>query len=150
MNAESTRPLVVVAGLVVQRGRVLVARRVSGARAGRWEFPGGKVDAGESHEEALRRELVEELGLDVTVGEGLGAVRERYPDRVVELHAYRCRVTPGSIATPRAGQHDELRWLDPSALGSVDLCEADRPFAQRIAAATDGDGTGEVRDDTTI
>ena len=118
--------LEVVAAVVEHAGRRLVARRATGARAGRWEFPGGKVRAGESHAAALRRELDEELGYAVAVADRIGTVCHRYPDLTVDLHAYRC--APADTGEPRlkSGDHDHLRWLTLGELAAIDLCEADQ------------------------
>ena len=120
----SRTPIEVVAAAIERGGRYLLGRRpATGApRSGLWEFPGGKVDADESHAEALAREIVEELDVGVTVEARLATVEHRYPDRTVRLHLYRCRVA----GEPRATYHDEVGWFTVAELAALELSEADR------------------------
>jgi 8-oxo-dGTP diphosphatase len=140
-------PIVVVAGVIVRGARVLVTRRLAGTHlAGRWEFPGGKCEAGETHEACLARELEEELGLTrVTVGAEIVVTEHAYPDRTVRLHFRWCRVN----GAPRGRLGQELRWVTREELTSLDLPDADRDLVQRLAAeawTTDDAGTGSVSD----
>ncbi|MBM9476930.1 (deoxy)nucleoside triphosphate pyrophosphohydrolase [Nakamurella flavida] len=130
-------PLVVVAGVVVDADRVLAARRAApSAHAGGWEFPGGKVEPGEEEDAALVRELREELGITVRVGERVG------PD--VDLGGsavLRCRVATvrSGTPTPQAGDHDRIRWLKGEELTEVDWLPADLavlPDVRALLAAT--------------
>lgn len=121
-----------VAGAWIRDGRVLACRRgPAQARAGLWELPGGKVDRGESDAEALRRELAEELGVEVEVGRCLGEAVHAYPDVVVRLVAYGV-AGPGE---PVPTEHDAVRWLGPEALGTVDWAPADQPLLGQLLAA---------------
>jgi len=112
-------------------GRILACRRGEGRHlAGLWEFPGGKVDAGESPEAALARELEEELGVAVDVGEKLAAVVEWTDGEVaIRLSAYWCRISEGE---PVALEHEELRWCGISELGELGWAEADLPFVREL------------------
>jgi len=127
--------IAVVAGLLFDSsGRVLLAARPPGkAMAGRWEFPGGKVDAGESEPTALARELAEELGIEVREDhcEPFHAVTFQYPGapRAVRIAAYRIRQYVG-IPTGREGQ--ALAWHPPAGLHEVDILEADRPIVTAL------------------
>jgi mutator protein MutT len=119
----------VVAAVLRRQDLVLAARRPPGkARAGCWEFPGGKVEPGESQPEALRRELLEELALEVEVGSHLLSIEHDYDDLHLRLHAYLCR----SHGEPLAREHVELRWLTVEELLEVSWSEADRVLAEVI------------------
>jgi len=117
----------VVAGAVFdQAGRVLIAERPAGKHlAGRWEFPGGKIGAGESHEQALARELHEELGIAVRACEPLVTLVHAYPDREVELHLHVVQAWDG---TARGLDGQRLKWVSLAELADEDILEADRPF----------------------
>lgn len=122
---------VVAAALFDPLGRVLIAQRPAGkAMAGRWEFPGGKIDSGESELDALERELREELGVDVTRAERMLELRHEYPERHVELCMWHVREYRG-VPEPRDGQ--ALKWVMPEELAHEDLLEADRPIVQALA-----------------
>jgi 8-oxo-dGTP diphosphatase len=113
--------VLVVAAAVVRNGRVLAARRVRPpAVAGGWEFPGGKVEAGESDSAALTRELAEELAVAITVGERLGAAT----DERIRLVLYAAGLDHGELAA--GPDHDELRWLGPDELDDVGWLPIDR------------------------
>ena len=122
----------VVAAVIEREGRFLVTRRLAGAHlAGRWEFPGGKVDAGETHIEALRRELREELAVDVAVGDLILQTTYAYPDVQVALHFYRC--TLDGQPTPVLGQ--DLRWVARTDLPALEFPEADAELIKRLSAS---------------
>jgi 8-oxo-dGTP diphosphatase len=121
--------VLVVGAAVVRHGRLLAARRTTpAAAAGRWELPGGKVDPGETPDEALVREVAEELGCTVRVD---GWIEGESPiDATHVLRAARCSLTVGE---PRVGaDHDELRWLTHDQLDQVDWLEPDRPFLPAV------------------
>jgi 8-oxo-dGTP diphosphatase len=123
-------PIVVVAAVIERDGRVLVSRRLEGTHlAGRWEFPGGKCEPGESHEACLVRELEEELGVTrSTVGEEIGTAEHAYPERVVRLHFRRCTLDE----EPRGVLGQSLRWVTRAELGTLDLPDADRDLVKRL------------------
>ncbi len=122
----------VVAAALMSHGRVLVAKRPHHApRGGVWEFPGGKVEAGESDPHALARELSEELETLVYVRERLGDVVHVYDDITIELVLYRCRIRAGG---PRAVEHDDLRWLAPNELDELDWAPADAKLVGAVRA----------------
>ncbi|HEY0902366.1 MAG TPA: (deoxy)nucleoside triphosphate pyrophosphohydrolase [Acidimicrobiales bacterium] len=122
---------VVVGVALLHQGRVLAARRAyPPAMAGRWELPGGKVDAGETPAGAAEREIVEELGCVVAVTGWLGPevpIREG-----LVLRAATAVLVDGE-PVPRPGEHDAVRWLAAGELDDVDWLEADRPFVRELA-----------------
>jgi 8-oxo-dGTP diphosphatase len=128
----AVRRVRVVAGLVERAGRILVTRRHDkGERPGLWEFPGGKVEAGEAEPAALARELVEELGVQVRVGELFGRIEHAYPDLHVELALYSAALEPGP--EPQPLEAAELRWVPRGELSTLPFCEADLPLLERLS-----------------
>ena len=128
MQARAARPLVpvVAAALFDRTGRVLIAQRPAGkALAGRWEFPGGKVAAGESERDALRRELREELGVEVIAARPFMRLTHAYEDRDVELSLW---IVERFAGKPRSLDAQALKWVLPAQLPGEDILEADRPF----------------------
>ena len=124
--------LVVAAALIDADGRVLVAERPQGrALAGLWEFPGGKIGAGETPEAALIRELHEELGIDVHESclAPLSFASHAYADFHLLMPLYVCRIWKG-VATPREGQR--LRWVRPNALAELAMPPADKPLVAAL------------------
>jgi A/G-specific adenine glycosylase len=120
----------VTAAVLVRAGLVLIARRpADGLLGGLWEFPGGKQQAGEDLPACLRRELQEELGVSVSVGEPLGVYRHAYTHFRVTLHAFLCNLDSGEL---QALAHSELRWTAPSDLPSFPMGKIDRQIAQRL------------------
>ena len=135
--AAQSRRIVQVAAAVVRRGsEVLVARRKVGtARAGEWEFPGGKLEPGERPEACLLRELAEEFELRAEVGRCLARHRHDYPDLRIELLSYAVRLD----AEPTVMHaHDRTAWAAPCALLSWRLSAADVPLAAMLCAEQAG------------
>ncbi len=128
-----SRTVVVVAALLVRDGRLLIAQRPEGKkRALQWEFPGGKAEAGETPEEALRREIREELGIEVALGRPtLEVLAHEYPDIHVEVHFIPC----APLAEPERREHAALAWVGPDELARYDFVEADVAVLPRIADA---------------
>ena len=121
--------LIVVAGVALREGRVMVCRRrPEVSNGGKWEFPGGKIEPGESPEAALARELKEELDIGVRVGRIADAVFCRYPGRDVLVLFYMCQITSGE---PRTVDCDAIAWAAPEELGQYDFTGADREFVSR-------------------
>ena len=115
-------PLVVTAAVIEENGRFLVTRRLRGTHlAGYWEFPGGKVDANETLEQALEREIREELNVRVTDLRQIFQTTHAYPDRRIELHFFRGRLT--GRPEPRLGQ--ELKWIAREELPTLEFPAAD-------------------------
>ncbi|MEV0533199.1 NUDIX domain-containing protein [Kitasatospora sp. NPDC050463] len=121
---------IVVGGALVHRGRVLAARRSAPAEvAGRWEFPGGKVEPGETQPQALERELLEELGVRAKALERLPGAWLVRPG--LELRLWVAELLSGD---PQPLQdHDELRWLGPAELDGLDWLDHDREALPHLA-----------------
>jgi 8-oxo-dGTP diphosphatase len=130
MAAE--RPVVVVLAAVVENaGRFLLTRRLEGTHLeGTWEFPGGKCEDGESHEACLVREIHEELGTGVTVGDEIFTVEHAYPERTVRLHFRRCRLD--GAPHPQLGQ--EMCWASRAELAKLQFPEADRELIRMLTS----------------
>ena len=121
---------VVAAALYDSAQRVLIAERPAGKHmAGYWEFPGGKVQPGESEPRALARELQEELGIRVLAAQPLLTTRHAYSDREVELSMW---VVEGYEGEPRGLDGQRLRWVEPRLLPDQNVLEADRPFIEAL------------------
>jgi 8-oxo-dGTP diphosphatase len=120
----------VTAAVIVQGGRVLITRRRPGEKlAGMWEFPGGKVETGETLENCLARELREELGLIVEVGTVLAESIYHYEHGSIRLVAMQAVVCDGTITL---SVHDRAEWVHPRDLSSFSLAPADIPIADRL------------------
>jgi 8-oxo-dGTP diphosphatase len=120
----------VVAGLIRRQGKVLVGQRPEGASLAKtWEFPGGKIELGESPEEALARELKEELGIDAEIGKLKFAASHTYGKTGILFLFFEVKYWKGQIKTQ---QHLDLRWVTPKELGALDLPEANSKFLNQI------------------
>jgi 8-oxo-dGTP diphosphatase len=122
----------VVAGLLCQGDRVLLARRrADQAHPGQWEFPGGKIEPGEAPTDALRRELREELAVDVEVGGIWDVLFHRYPDFDLLMLVYFCALVRGATPVPR--EVAEVVWSPVAELMDYDVLPADAPLIARLA-----------------
>lgn len=119
----------VVAAVLVRDGKYLATQRGYGAYKDYWEFPGGKVEAGESREEALMREIREELDTEIRVDAWLATVEYDYPDFHLTMHCYRCSVVSGHLTLK---EHESAAWLEISELDSVNWLPADVEVVKKI------------------
>jgi 8-oxo-dGTP diphosphatase len=118
-----------VVGALIQSGKaVLIAQRATGELAGKWEFPGGKVESGETHQEALVREITEELGITIIVGGHVGSIDFEVATKRLSLHCYWGTVVAGA---PSAEEHSKIEWVEIDRLLTYDLAPADIPIAKR-------------------
>lgn len=121
----------VVAGLIYKGNNVLIAKRFTGDPnvLGKWEFPGGKVEPGETDEEALEREFKEEFELEIKANKFIINNICEYPTKTVDLKLYQCEYISGDF---NLHDHSEYKWVDPNELISYDLAPADIPLAKYI------------------
>ena len=130
-STQATTPVAVVAALLrspKRAGKVLIVRRGPlETGAGFWEFPGGKVDPGESHSQALVREIEEELGIVIKVQGLIAENIHAYPEKSIHLFLYAAEILSGEI---QLREHDALEWIVPADLRAEILSEADRPFVE--------------------
>ena len=147
MSDSAREPIAVVAAVIEDGDRLFVTRRQAGVHlAGMWEFPGGKIGRSETHADALKREMGEELDVDVDVHELLFNVAHDYPDRTVALYFYRCTLN----GSPRPVLGQEMQWVERSHLDTLDFPPADAELiaflkARRERRPTPDDSTAEAR-----
>ncbi len=131
-KVPAVSPIPVAAGLVVHQGRLLITRRPPGTHlAGFWEFPGGKVEPGETWEAALTREMREELGIEIRPHEVFCEVIHRYPTKTVQLRFFLCSWTSGEL---QAIGCSEFLWVAREMLDKYDFPPADREILTRLAS----------------
>ncbi len=130
---EPRKRTLVVAGLMVRDGRVLITQRTAEqkqpALALKWEFPGGKLEPGESPTAALVRELREEIGVTVEVGRVWDVLFHAYPGFDLVMLVYSCTIVDGE---PRNLEVNATAWVPPAELGAWDILPADRPLVDRL------------------
>ncbi len=122
----------VTAALIRDKQKILIAQRGRTKRYGwRWEFPGGKVKSGETPEACLRREIREELNLEIQVEEHFCTAHHEYPDFHIELMAFWCSVVGGSL---RLEEHEQVRWVTIPEMEQYDFVEADLNVISALAS----------------
>lgn len=119
-------PLQVAAALIAREGRYLITQRKAGVHlGGLWEFPGGKRESNESLEDCLRRELREELGIEIAQPVLFRVIHHEYPEKAVALHFFRCSIASGLLRPLGCA---DLRWVLPEELAQMPLPPADQPL----------------------
>ena len=116
------RQIEVVAAIIVKDHKVFATQRGYGEWKDFWEFPGGKIDAGETPEEALRREIKEELDTEIAVGELFTTIDYDYPTFHITMHCYLCTIENGSLTLL---EHEAAKWLSLDQLDSITWLPAD-------------------------
>ena len=116
------RVVKVVAAIIAEKGRIFATQRGYGEFKDGWEFPGGKIEEGETPQQALVREIREELDTEVEVGDLLGTVEYDYPTFHLSMQCFLCRIKSGSL---NLKEHEAARWLAEDELDSVDWLPAD-------------------------
>jgi 8-oxo-dGTP diphosphatase len=125
----------VVAAVIMREGRVFATQRGYGEWKDWWEFPGGKVEPGETHSEALRREIREELDTEVSVGKFLTTVEYDYPKFHLTMHCYLCTVLAGHLSLL---EHEDARWLAVEQLYTVKWLPADVAVVRLLRSGAAG------------
>ncbi len=127
------KPINVAAAVLIDNGQVLMARRRGGYLDNLWEFPGGKLEKGESAEDAAARELKEELDIDIVPDKTVLILEHSYPDKTVRLHFVKCSLRPEDNAGREKLQNNsETCWFIPQNIPLQELCPADRSAATEI------------------
>lgn len=116
------RIIEVVAAVIFDGPKILVTQRGSGSMAGRWEFPGGKIEPGETKQQALKREIMEELGIIISADSFLLTIEYDYPEFHLVMHCYKCTILFGA---PRLLTHSAAKWVTPQELEEINWLPAD-------------------------
>lgn len=120
----------VTAAIIIYEGKVLIAQRANNQKlAGKWEFPGGKVESGETPEECLKREIKEELGINIEVDEFFGKSVYRYDTGEIKLLAYKAKWIEGNF---KLMVHSQIKWAKPCELENYNFAPADIPFVKKL------------------
>lgn len=147
-TGSENRQFTVTAAVLEKDGRILIARRKRGSRlAYKWEFPGGKLEQGETPEECLRREMQEEFGIDVSVGAFVGRSLHSYPHGEIDLRAYRVKHLSGEFTLH---DHEEIRWVELSELPSYDFSDADVPIVAILTGDSAPRGSGNPPEERSL
>ena len=126
------KTLRVVAAVILDNDRIFATARGYGDLKGGWEFPGGKIEAGETPAEALKREFMEELDVEISVGELIGTIEYDYPTFHLSMDCFWCEIVSGEIVLKEA---EAARWLTKETLDSVEWLPADITLIEKIRVA---------------
>ena len=119
----------VVAAIIVEKDKVLVTQRGYGEFKDGWEFPGGKVELGETLESALKREIKEELDIEIEIDTYIDTVEYDYPQFHLTMHCYKCRILDGQLMLK---EHEASKWVSQDELNEIDWLAADRIVVERM------------------
>ena len=134
----SNTPLIVICGIFYSNRNVLIARRSKGTHlAGYWEFPGGKLEKNETQEECLKREIREELGVEIDVDSFFMENQHDYGSKKILLIAYRCHILSTNKFTLK--DHDKIEWVETNNLNQYEIAPADIPIVKALI-----DGRNEI------
>lgn len=121
----------VVAAVIRNENRIFATQRGYGEYKDGWEFPGGKIEEGETPEQALKREIMEELDTEITVGELIDTIEYDYPNFHLSMDCFWCELVSGDLTLK---EHEAAKWLDKNTLGSVSWLPADITLIDKIKA----------------
>ena len=130
ITMNERKHIVVVAAIIVRDGRIFATQRGYGDWKDWWEFPGGKIEPGESTEDALKREIREELATEIEVDELLTTVEYDYPKFHLTMHCYLCTIISGDLSLL---EHEDARWLALDELDSVKWLPADKDVIEKLS-----------------
>ncbi len=128
---ESKKTIEVVAAIIIRDGKLFATQRGYGEWKDWWEFPGGKIEPEESQEDALKREIREELATEIEVGTLLSTVEYDYPKFHLTMHCYLCTIISGELSLL---EHEDARWLTTDELDSVKWLPADKDVIEKLIA----------------
>ena len=126
---ESKKTIEVVAAIIIRDGKLFATQRGYGEGKDWWEFPGGKIEPEESQEDALKREIREELATEIEVGTLLSTVEYDYPKFHLTMHCYLCTIISGELSLL---EHEDARWLTTDELDSVKWLPADKDVIEKL------------------
>ena len=129
MEHDKMKVIEVVAAIIKKDNEIFATQRGYGDFKGGWEFPGGKIEAGENPEQALRREIKEELTVEIEVGELLHTVEFDYPTFHLTMHCFVCALVSGDLELK---EHQAAKWLTKETLDSVEWLPADVEVAEQV------------------
>jgi 8-oxo-dGTP diphosphatase len=127
--SETKKTIRVVAAIITDGERILATQRGYGAFKGKWEFPGGKIEAGEMPEQALQREIKEELQLEIAIQRFVSTVHYEYPDFILNMDCYLCNIVGGNMSLM---EHQAAVWLVPEQLTTVEWLPADVELVEQF------------------
>lgn len=126
---EERRKIEVVAAAIIENGKVFATQRGYGDFKDGWEFPGGKIEVGETKEQALERELREELEIKVEVGKLIKRIEYDYPKFHLTMNCFLTKIKEG---TPNLLEHEDARWVDKNEIDSIDWLPADLEIVEEV------------------
>ena len=129
---NSRKRIEVVAAIIVDMGKIFATQRGYGEFKDGWEFPGGKMEQGESPEQALKREIREELDVEIEVGQLFDTVEYDYPSFHLTMHCFLCTIKSGKLVLK---EHEAAKWLNKESLDSVDWLPADLGLIEKLKDA---------------
>ncbi len=133
---KNRKTIHVVAAVIYENGKIFATQRGYGEFKDGWEFPGGKIEAGETSEEALKREILEELATEIKVEELIDTIEYDYPAFHLSMDCFWCRIVSGDLVLK---EHEAARWLSKDKLDDVDWLPADITLIEKIKRALEED-----------